>query len=154
MDFAVRTRQILFIAGVSAIAYGKEKVPLAIKEQARAEAHAAATIQGIVGFEDLLLLDECPVAQLAAEDSSKSQSVRALIAIGEVNPITIRLRVVRRQRHVQQSSLATEDGGRSTHRLRQQPAILDDAQAARALGDQHTTVGKKRNCPRLLQPIG
>jgi hypothetical protein len=58
-------REFLFVSRGGAVACGEEEVALVVKDQTRAKALAAGTVEGGSGFEDLLLIDECTAKALA-----------------------------------------------------------------------------------------
>ena len=61
IDLAIGMREFLFVSGRGTVAYREEEVALFVKDQTRAKTLAAGTVEGGIGFEDLLLIDEFPV---------------------------------------------------------------------------------------------
>jgi len=77
----------------------------------------------------------------------------ARLAVGEID--RARLSKVGRQQHIEQAALT--GGGHFGHAgdgLRQLSVLVDDAQAPRALGNQHAPIGEKLQAPGVLEALG
>jgi hypothetical protein len=92
------------------------------------------------------------VAQLGPRQHGGRTSL-ALAGIGEVEEVV--LREVGMQADVEQAALATGiDPGHAADRPALQPAVGEDPQPSRPLGDQQPPVGQEGHAPRLLEVLG
>src|SRR5689334_9924159 len=118
-----------------------------IKQETRSETLPANTVKRIWGFVDLLLVNKCRITQAASNDRRHGQPARALVSVGEINPIVAGVGVVRMQHNVEEPALSAVNFRNTADRLRQQLPVVYDSQAPRPLCDQHAAVWQKRDRP-------
>src|SRR6266851_297213 len=99
---------------------------------------------------DHLRVVEAALAETPARDRGARPTV-ALLGKGQIDEPVLRER--RAQRHTEQAALPARADFRHTGQWRRQLAApRDETQPARPLGDEHATVGKEHESPRMLEP--
>src|SRR5215207_11133855 len=68
VDLAVGTRDVLCILALPSLADREKQVAFAVEHEAGAEVDTALSIEGRVGLEDLLLIDERAILQVPTHD--------------------------------------------------------------------------------------
>src|SRR5208283_5130965 len=104
----------------------------------------AGTVDVGIRFEDLLLIDEFPIAKMAANDGGHAPTVGTLIAIRKIEPVIV-------DYHIEKTAFAAVDNRHSMYGLGQECAILHHAEASGAFGNQHSSVWQEGNGPRNLE---
>ena len=146
-DLAGEIAEILRPLHLEAIADADIHQPGAVEDDARAEIEAAlASGQGLEDHPDVA---EAAIAQFGAGDRGRRAAAVAR-DIGEIKHAI--LREVGVQADIEQAGLtARPDLGHARQRPRLQPAVGEDPQPARPLGDQHPAVGQEGDAPGLHQ---
>ena len=132
------------------VALGDEQMALVVEYQARPDMRAVREL-GLLRVHHARL-DQRVTPQLAAHHR-RARLVAAEVRLGERQVDPAVLRVVGRQRHVQQAGLSVhEDVGQARDRRRHGSIGRDAAQSSGTLGDQHAPIGQEGERPGMVQP--
>src|SRR5690606_7023699 len=127
-----------------------EEMTVTAEDEARAEVDAP--VGPGVGLEDLLDVREASALEAPADHRGRRPPVVAGLGVAQVDEAV--LLEVRVDRDVQEPALAPgPDLGRTLDRLRIERAVTDDAQPARALGDEDLAARQERHPPGVLEPL-
>ena len=149
-DLAAEIGEVLRALHLVALAAGHVEQACAVEDDARAEMQAAGRARQ--GLEDALHAEQRIVAELGPRQHRRGAAL-ALAGIGEIEHGVPR--EVGVQADVEQAALAARiDLGQAADRRPFEPAVGEDAQPARPLGDQQAAVGQEGHAPRLLEIEG